>query len=326
MRMLRLRTRAASVLGGLVLGLAGCVGGQRPAVQYTQSEWNFGGRAGTKLVTEHYEVYTTLRDETLLAAIPDFVEAAYAQYQSIVPPGRDHTRRMPVFLFAARDEWETFTRRLTGERARIYLNVRNGGFSENGVTVIEYTTHATTFPLLSHEGWHQYLHLHVQPRVPAWLNEGLAVYCEGQRWTRTRLKAFDPRFNPARRNALLEAVSAQQLHPLRYLLETNPGVVVQGDSKDVRAYYAQVWALVMFLQEGMDGKYADRFLALLAALGEPDLERRARTAHIWSDRPQFGYGEALFRSFISEDLDTVAQEYEEYLRTFYARSRVLRFP
>ena len=50
---------------------------------------------------------------------------------------------------------------------------------ERGITVAEYVSHAVTFPLLTHEGFHQFLYHCAYPRVPAWLNEGLAVMCEG---------------------------------------------------------------------------------------------------------------------------------------------------
>ncbi len=283
-------------------------------IQFERQEWQFGPSAGSKLITEHYVISTTIKDEVLLDAIPDFMESAYARYVKLLPPLQTPDKRMRVYLFAERIEWEAFTRKLTGSRSQLYLQVRNGGYSERGVAVIEYVAHQVTFPLLAHEGFHQYLFHHVSHDVPAWLNEGFAVLCEGQRWGAAKVQSFDPWFNPRRRNAVEHAVATNRLHSLRKLLETHPGQVIQETSRAVSTYYAQVWALVLFLREGEDGKYDADFQRLLDKLHEVDLEQYARAAHIWSERGTFNFGEALFRTFISEDLDTVEQEYFEFLR------------
>jgi hypothetical protein len=291
----------------------------RDPVAYEARAWKFGRHAGQKLITEHYVIYTTLQDEVLLEALPDFMEGAYTYYARITPPVREPEKRMRVFLFASRGQWEAFTRKFTGERAPLFLKVRNGGYSERGISVIEYVAHSVTFPLFAHEGWHQYLHHHAQPNIPAWINEGLAVCCEGQRWGsykgRYGLVTFDPAYNPVRRNALAEALLRNDLHPLRKLLRTNPGRIIGGSSRSVATYYAQVWALMLFLEEGEDGKYADRFRQLLDKLGDPELRQHARAAHISSSDRRMNLGMALFHAFITEDLDTFEREYVEYMKT-----------
>ena len=177
------RTGAPSLL----IGLGGCAA-QKPRGAGSNSSPSRGStpsRPGHKLTTAHYEIYTTLRDEVLVNALPDFVEAAYENYPaSSCPPVQEPDERMKVYLFATRGQWEGFTRRFA--RGRVppsFLKVRNGGYSEQGVSVIEYVAHQITFPLFAHEGFHQYLHHYVgTSRFRAWVNEGLAVYCEGQRW------------------------------------------------------------------------------------------------------------------------------------------------
>jgi hypothetical protein len=295
--------------------LAGCAGQKpRPPVAFQDEPWTFAKVPGHKLTTEHYEIYTTLRDQVLLEALPGFVEAAYENYTRVVPPARTPEGRMKVYLFASRAQWEAFTRWFTGSRARVYLNIRNGGYSERGVSVIEYVAHQITFPLFAHEGFHQYLHHHVNTAIPAWLNEGLAVFCEGQRWGSTEIKEFDPWYNPRRRNDLAAGVAGNRLHSLRKLLETDAGKMIEGSSQSVATYYAEVWALILFLRDGAGGKYAADFQRLLASLDKVDIEQHARASHIWSDRPTFNFGEDLFRNFISEDLETVEREYFAFLR------------
>jgi len=311
-----------TVCCALVLGaLSGCATQRSPTkVSYESEAWKFGDAEGTKLTTEHYEIYTTLRDPVLIQALPAFVEGAYEQYTRLIPPVRTPEERMKVYLFASRGQWAAFTRELTGSRARIFLQVRNGGYSERGVSVIQYVTHSVTFPLFAHEGWHQYLYHCVNTKVPAWLNEGLAVICEGQRWDQHGLKEFDPWYNPLRRNDLSQALIANRLYPLRRLLETHAGEVIQGSTQGVATYYAQLWALILFLREGQHGKYAASFNRMLADLATPQAEQRARTSHIWSERSAFNFGEALFRAYISEELEAVEQEYFAFLRErFFAR-------
>jgi len=303
------------VVGAALVELTGCARTQpRAPVAFEREEWRFAQQNGQKLTTEHYAIYTTMTEDMLVSALPAFVEAAYAHYTALVPAARPPTEPMPIYLFVRRPEWEAFTRRFTGARSEYFLKVRYGGYSERGTSVIEYVTHDVTFPLFAHEGFHQYLHHCVNTRIPAWLNEGLAVYCEGQRWGNHGLQSFDPWFNPMRRNALNEALASNRLYSLQQLLETHPGEVIEGSTEGVATYYAQVWALVLFLQEGADAKYATAFRRLLDELSSVDVEQIARTSHIWSERVSFNFGEALFRTFISEDLDTVQREYLAFVR------------
>lgn len=296
--------------------LAGCATTAPPPVpQPAQVEpWSFRGAAGQRIVTEHYEIFTTLKDRVLLEALPGFVEGAFAYYRELLPPAREPGVRMPVYLFASRTQWMAFTREFAGPRAPVFLRVRNGGYSERGVSVIQYVSNDVTFPLFAHEGFHQYVFHYVGTNIPAWLNEGLAASCEGQRWASRGLWAFDPWHNWPRRNALAQALVANRLHPLQRLLETNAGEVIEGTSESVQTYYAQLWGLVLFLREGADGRYAGKFRELLAAVADGKAEARARAAHVWSDRAAYSYGEALFRSYIAEDVAAVEREYVEFLR------------
>jgi len=314
--MSRGRTMVAggATLAGLVL-VTGCATAPKAAPVRAETEpWQFGKVAGQKLTTAHYEIYTTLNEKVLVEALPGFVEGAYAQYRKVLPPLREPNERMKVYLFATRGQWMAFTKHYTGSRANLFLKIRNGGYSERGVSVIEYVAHQITFPIFAHEGFHQYLYHCVNERIPAWLNEGLAVASEGQRWGTYTVKDFDVWYNPARRNVLAEALLSNHLYSLRKLLETNAGEVIDGSNASVNTYYAQVWALVLFLQDGARGKYAAGYNRMLSKLGEVDIEQYARAAHIWSDRATFNFGEALFRNFITDDLDTAESEYFAFMR------------
>jgi hypothetical protein len=318
MRGIRLTRLAAlamvAMVSALVTGCARMTAMPEP-VAYQTEPWKFSHHDGSKLRTAHYVVYTTVTDPTQLAMIPDLVERAYGYYQQLVPPTHEPAERMKVYLLATRNQWATATAHLTGPRAETFLHVRNGGFSDGGVSVLQFVRPSTTGPLLAHEGFHQYLYCCVGPEVPAWLNEGLAVVCEGQRWTSDRLEDFDPQFNPTRESRLAQAVNRNRLFPVEELLQTNAGNIVQGTSTKVGTYYAQLWALMLFLKEGENGKYAASFERLRRELGTPAAAQHLRAEQIWAAGGQLNPGEALFRSYISDDLPTFEREYTAYLRS-----------
>jgi hypothetical protein len=78
-------------------------------------------------------------------------------------------------------------------------------------------------------------------------------------------------------------------------------------------YYAQVWALMLFLEYGAGGKYAAGYAKLRESLGEGEMERRARAEFIGSDARAYNIGDLLFRAYITNDLDAAEAEYREFL-------------
>lgn len=312
-------TRSALTLAGmagLLLVNWGCASrSPRPApTAYEMHPWSFGQVEGRLITTEHYAIRTTVTDARLIETFPELMERAWRYYAELVPPARTTAEPLKVYLFATRGQWIAYTHHFTGPRAATYLKVRGGGYSERGVSVIQYVAHQITFPVLAHEGLHQYLYHCVNPEVPAWINEGLAVVCEGQHWTARGLERFDRWYNPLRRNQLAEALLRNRLYPLRELLSTNAGNIIQETSTRVGTYYAQVWALMLFLWEGQEGKYAVGFQNLLNSLGAEDLRRRVQAEGAFAAGPPPSGGEALFRSFISDDLESVEREYVAFLR------------
>lgn len=310
--------KMAAIPGVLLILTAGCADHRKPDfvahdAKAVSSEWTYNGKTGTRLDTAHYEIYTTLADKNLIAALPRVAETCFNYYHSLVPPAHEPATRMQMYIFATRHDWEHFTRRNMGPRATVLLKIRAGGYMENGVSVIEYFANQTTFPILAHEGFHQYLHHIGAAHVPAWLNEGTAVLCEGQRWDEQGIRDFDPGLNPSRANALADAITRKQLIPLRELLHINAGHVVGESNRKIATYYAQVWALVRFLREGEKGKYAAAFAALMADLPREDVELRARAAHVDSPEADYSFGRELFRAAITRDLDSADQEYHAFL-------------
>ncbi len=283
--------------------------------EYDARAWQFGSTQGRRIVTPHYEIFTTVADERLLETFPELMEAAYEMYADLAPAAREPAEPMQVYLFATRPQWERFTRHFTGPRAEAFLQIRNGGYSERGVTAIQYVSHQTTFPIMAHEGLHQYLYHHLTAWAPAWLNEGMAVACEGQRWEGARLREFDAWHNPVRRNALADALLRNELFPLRELLATHAGRVIRGSTRGVATYYAQLWAFYLFLREGEEGRYRSGLDRLVHHLGAAGADMPAIAAAPGGAPPEvFSPGEAVFVQFISTDVAAVEREYRRFIR------------
>ncbi|RMF80525.1 MAG: hypothetical protein D6744_08150 [Planctomycetota bacterium] len=282
-------------------------------MRYQESPWSYGQSPGTKLITEHYAIFTTLQDPRLVRALPQALETAYHYYRTLIPTAGEPAEPMPVYLFSRRGEFEHYTRRRFPSKARLLTRVRNGGYMEAGSTVIEYTSHGSTFPLMTHEAFHQFLYFCVKSKVPPWLNEGLSTMCEGQRWGSAGLREFDPLHNPTRRNRLAEALLEGDMIPLRELLRIGAGDVIGKSPQKAYVYYAELWGLMLFLQHGADGKYAASFARLLDAVGRENLETYARAAHVTSSARRYNFGRAVFESFISPDIDEVEREFRAYL-------------
>ncbi|MFH0981219.1 MAG: DUF1570 domain-containing protein [Planctomycetota bacterium] len=287
---------------------------QAPKFQLETTEWKFHNDVGQELTTDHFEIYTTIQDTGLREALPLFLESAYRLYTDLLLPVSADNPRMQTYLFNSRYQWDQFVRQTFPQRYSTYARIQHGGFSEGRLCVVYYLQRAYTLSIIAHEGMHQYFGSHFDVKIPAWLNEGLATYCEGFDFRGTA-PVFLPRQNTFRLNPLRQTLAAGALIPLRQILVTNAGeVVTEGQSGLTSAYYAQVWALIVFLRHGQSGKYAAGFAEMLEDIRNGSLHTKARAARLASGNPsQISLGEAVFRAYITHDLDDFEQEYRTYM-------------
>jgi hypothetical protein len=276
--------------------------------------WRFDGVEGRRVLTPHFAIYSTLADTPLEEALPDYLEAAYREYAALVPPKAGKAERLETYVFDQRSQWERFTARRFPGRFHVYRQITAGGYSEGTVCAVYYIRRPYTLSVLAHEGMHQYLAQNSDVRLPAWLNEGLATYCESFELPGGAVR-FTPKRNTFRTNALREALQAGSVLRLREMLATDAGaVIVQGQSVKTRTYYAQAWALVMYLRHGAMGRYAGGFNRLMRDLATGEAPTMAQAAKIRAQEPAAtSFGEAVFRAYITEDLDLFEEEFEGYL-------------
>src|SRR5688500_18973428 len=75
-------------LSGLIL-LAGCSRPKPPAtIAFEQKEWESSGNKGTQLLTEHFDLRVTAKDELLRDYLPGFMETTFAEYTKLMPPAK----------------------------------------------------------------------------------------------------------------------------------------------------------------------------------------------------------------------------------------------
>jgi hypothetical protein len=239
-----------------------------------------------------------------------------------------------------RGQWLELTRRLLGEQAGPFLMIQRGGYAWGGKAVLFDIGTQDTFAIAAHEGWHQYTQRAFKQPLPAWLEEGLATYMEGHKWLPGGEPEFRPWANPERFDELRRAAAAGRLMSLEQLLEVAPTGFLSAaragrgggeTSPDAAVYYAQVWALTLFLFEhsrprGGDAGAVDagpgqlsRLLAdavsgdgrmdrAVSALLGPESQGQGRASSLALRR-----GPAVFLTYCSRDMERSSREYAEFV-------------
>ncbi len=304
--------------------LVGCESTPNPVFTFAPAEqdilvadWTFDGVSGVHIVTENFDIYTTTLDQGLEDYLPGFLEATLEYYKSIIPPPDNPeypVERLQTYLFDSRKDWETFSRRRHPSEFELFQKISNGGYSQGADSVCYDIGRSATLSLLAHEGMHQYLATHFDTTVPAWVNEGLASYCECVDFSRDEPQ-FTPGRNTFRINHLRGAIKQGPTYTLNELLATNAGRVIDtDDGQRTTSYYAHVWGLVLFLRHGANGKYASSFEDLLDGIVKGDLRIRMQSAKVTADTPSaVSDGEAAFRAYITTDLASFEIEYRDFL-------------
>lgn len=329
--------------------IAGCGSGPpRITTAVQEREWAESGRPGTQLLTEHFDIRTTVQDALLREYLPAFMETAFAEYARLLPPERPGLavggenppaggdgEQLSVYLFQTREEWAAFTRRFVPNQAHTYLHIHAGGYMDYRTrTAVAFDLGRNhTLSLLAHEGLHQYA-AHYRPEpLPPWLNEGLACQFEAFSLDGPR-PTFTPRRNLIRMGALREALVLENgpaprpggsageaepgvgreggLIPLADLVRMDAGEAVRRTGAPVRSYYAQVWSMVLYLRDP-SCPYARGFRSLLADAGTPRLrEAVAAWRAATPESNALSDAEAAFRHYITPDLDKFMARYRAF--------------
>ena len=244
---------------------------QTPAYTYSPvlstEPWTFAGRDGAIIRTQHYRVFTTSERTIIRRVLPGFLEASLVQYRTSLGDLPPPPVKLDTYLMDTRPEWASLTRALMQDRADVYLQIERGGFAAQGRGVYRDLGALTdTLNLAAHEGWQQYTQLTFKSRLPVYLEEGIATYMEGFRFDPSRpdVPIFMPWANTERYDQLRRAASAGRLLSLDAIMTTPPQELIATDQEMALTWYAEVWALVHFLNEGESGLYTNALHSILA--------------------------------------------------------------
>jgi hypothetical protein len=289
-----------------------------PRAAIEQRPWDFHGMEGQVLVTEHFELYTTLESWEMVRGLPAFYEHCLEQYTTALAALPAPSERLRSFIFQDSRQWRNKTREILPDQADAFMTLGRGGFTTRGTSVLYYIGTRDTFAIAAHEGWHQYTQRTFKHPLPIWLEEGIATYMEAIPSDPIRA-TMEPWHNRERRGALQAAVREGRLIPLSDLLRRSPQAYLNTGKGQLLVYYAQVWALTLFLAEGEGGKYSDGLQRLLRDAASGRISGRLTQSRVTGVTRrgnmirQMRSGPAVLLTYFNDDLSALAAEYERFL-------------
>ncbi|HZW05752.1 MAG TPA: hypothetical protein VFF65_01410, partial [Phycisphaerales bacterium] len=261
-----------------------------------------------------------------------------ANYRTAVGPLPAPARPLDVYVMNDRAQWQALTLSVLGERGRAVVNgIRRGGFTTQGKSLLFDIGSFDTMSIAAHEAWHAYTQTTFAETLPMWAEEGIATFMEGHRWN-GGAPQFSGWANIARFDRLRVAVKDNGLMPLESLLASSPNQMIgmsgslaadrgaaaitpaAGGTDGPILWYAQVWALIHFLNEGEGGKYKPAFermvqdaaagrlrstvMASLKQAADPTRPRLLASTHPTES----------FRAYFGNDISAIGVEFDRFCR------------
>ncbi len=277
--------------------------------------WTFSGAEGEVLRTYNYRLYTTESDRASRDRTALFLEYALRHYRTAIAPLPAPNLKLDTYLMRTRPQWERVALQLMGPQAEQLLQIQRGGFASRGIGVYYDLGLRDTLSIAAHEGWHQYTQRTFADPLPAWLEEGIATYMEGHRWSH-ETPMFLPWANVGRYDVLRDAHVTGNTIPVAELFDSHPQDFLTPTNNDVVRYYAHVWALTHFLHEGAGGRYAPAFRRLLIEASE-GRSREALATKLGNQAAnaslarRAGPGVAL--TYFNDDLEEFQREFDAFV-------------
>jgi hypothetical protein len=274
--------------------------------------------SGEAIYTEHYRIYSTMRDRNLDQDLPGFMEAAHEQYQALTGLGAlapdDH---FPIYVLGTRSEWASLTQHRFGSDTQITSQLRRGGYTVGGVCALWDIGYTATMSVAAHEGMHQFLYYQTDNRLPMWAEEGLCSIMEGHNVYNHTVQ-FTPTENVHRYTDLRQVIVGSDWIDLVDLLPMTSRDAVQRLDGGV-GYYGQLWSLVLYIRSeptyraGFERMLADAAAGQLGQaveLSPQDMRRLGRLAREYNRY----IGAAVFTHYITDDLETFERQWKAYAR------------
>ncbi len=292
----------------------------------TQKAWEWKGFQGTEYDLGSAILRSTMRDPMLRDRVFTFLPQMMEHYRTALVP-LAAPRDAPLFyIFGTRNEWMAFTRLRIPDEAATYEKIGRGGYTIDGECVLYDLGRFDTFTIVAHEGWHAFTQANFEQPLPVWLEEGIACYMEGSRRTRGESNVeFMPWRNFERYSELRDGFARKHLIPFESLIAEYPQSFLENGRSALLTYYAQVWALVHFLNEGSQGKYRAGLERVLGDARDGKIAQTlaaSRRGGAVGERRQMlarQLGPAVIREYFNEDITQFAKEYDAYVEELCAK-------
>jgi hypothetical protein len=178
----------------------------------------------------------------------------------------------------------------------------------------------TTWRIVQHEGFHQFVHSVIRGEIPIWVNEGLAEYFGEGIWTGDGMvTGVVP---PARLARLREHIREKRLLPTAAMLKMSHR---EWNAKLSGRNYDQAWSMVHFLVHADDGKYRKAFSSFINDLSRGLDWQDAYRRRFGSDTEAFEEAYSKWWIDLPEDHSHRAQREAvvQTLTSYLARARAL---
>jgi len=252
----------------------------RPAAEPTpevlNETWSWKTHAGTHLITDGWNIKTTISYDHIVDSLPNFYESLLKHYSTVFGELPYPRERLNVFIFADETQWKQKVSELLGPEASQWGGLGRGGLTIDGTAVLFHLDSRgrsrATFRIAAHEGWHQYAEAVLKNCLPTWLDEGIGTWMEGFRIRRGEL-VFQPASNWDRLSTLRTIVASDRLSSLSSLLTADPSKLLAQSRGSLLGYYAQLWAFTSFIMEYNDGQYRPALRNILLAAQDGHLQK-----------------------------------------------------
>lgn len=271
----------------------------------SSTPWSFYGESGTQLITDTWNIRTTIQYEHIVESLPSFFDAFMARYTTVFGKLPYPEDRLNVYLFSNDSQWKRKLEEVLGSSAERWFQLGRGGVTIDGTAVLydldRRGRSRATLRIAAHEGWHQYAEAVFKDSLPTWLDEGIGTWMEGFRVRRGEVQ-FLPASNWDRLSSLRKIVHENRLTPLSILINSDPSSLLDVGRSSLLGYYAQLWAFTSFIMEANSGVYRSSLENLLLDAVHGELKRPSK------------YGSWL--DLFTDDAAAFEKEYKEWVEQY----------
>lgn len=227
--------------------------------------------------SKHYRIFTNLSQRETVP-YGRHMDALYEQYgKRFRGLSGNQVEPMPLYLFRSEQQYDRFLAEhdidATHSGGMFFVTHKLEGLA----TWVQPGNRRKTLEVLQHEGFHQFAWHAFGPKLPVWLNEGLAQYFE------SAVLSDDGRMslgmsNASRIEKVRRAVASGRVLRAEALMSITAdqwSSALRHDHDHASLLYAQSWSLAYFLIHGQDGRYRPKLMDYLERLGRGEASDQA---------------------------------------------------